>query len=54
MTKTDLVTGIIAAESGELSDEDLVLFVSEHQETLSKLQGSWQRTVHQLKEEGLI
>ena len=54
MTKLDLVTGVILAEEGKLTDEELVAFVSEHQETLSKLQGSWQRTVHQLKEKGLI
>ena len=54
MTKTDLITGIIAAESGELSDKELVLFVSEHQETLSKLQGSWQNLVFKLQYEGLI
>ena len=52
--KLDLVAGIIAAENGELSEEDFVAFVSEHQETLSKLQGSWQRIVHQLREEGMI
>jgi hypothetical protein len=52
--KFDLVTGIIAAENGELSDEDLVAFVSEYQETLSKLQGSWQNLVYRLQYEGLI
>jgi len=52
--KLDLVEGIIQAESGELSDEDLVLFVSEHQDTLMQLQGSWQRTVISMKDEGLI
>lgn len=52
--KLDLVTGIIAAENGELTDEDLVAFVSEHQETLSKLQGSWQNLVYKLQFEGLI
>jgi hypothetical protein len=52
--KLDLLDGIIQAESGELSDEDMVLFVSEHQDTLMQLQGSWQRTVMSMKEEGLI
>jgi len=54
MTKLDLVTGIILAEEGKLSDEELVAFVSDHQESLEKLQGSWQNLVLKLQWEGLI
>tara|TARA_R110000787_G_scaffold13079_6_gene41506 strand:+ start:914 stop:1078 length:165 start_codon:yes stop_codon:yes gene_type:complete len=50
MTKLDLVTGIIAAEEGNLNDEELVAFVSDHQDSLSQLQGRWQRLVADLKE----
>ena len=54
MTKLDLVTGIILAEEGKLSDEELVAFVSDHQESLEKLQGSWKNLVLKLQWEGLI
>ena len=54
MTKLDLVTGIILAEEGKLSDEELVAFVSDHQDSLSQLQGTWQRFVISLKEQGKI
>jgi hypothetical protein len=50
----ELVTGIILAESGELSDEDLISFVAEHRDTLVNLQGSWGRCVASMEEQGLI
>ena len=50
----DLVTGIILAESGEMSDEELIEFVSEHRATLVNLQGSWGRCVASMEEQGLI
>ena len=50
----NLVTGIIEAENGEMSDDELREFVLEHKDTLMLLQGSWQRTVQQvLREEEL-
>ena len=54
MTKLDLVTGVILAEEGKLTDEELVAFVSDHQDSLSQLQGTWQRFVASLKEQGKI
>lgn len=54
MIKLDLVTGIILAESGELSDNDLIKFVKKHQDALMQLQGSWGRCVQSMKESGLI
>ena len=54
MTKLDLVRGIIAAEEGKLNDKELVAFVSDHQDSLSQLQGRWQRLVASFKEKGLI
>lgn len=54
MTKLDLVTGIILAEEGKLSDEELVAFVSDHQESLEKLQGSWKNLVLKLQWYGWI
>ena len=54
MAKLDLVRGIILAEEGKLSDKELVAFVSEHQDSLSQLQGRWQRLVASFKEKGLI
>jgi len=48
----DLTTGVILAETGQMSEEDLIAFVREHKETLMQLQGSWQRTVLALKEAG--
>ena len=50
----DLVTGIILAETGELSDEDLISFVKEHRDTICQLQGSWQRCVQSLEDGGYI
>lgn len=50
----NLVTGIIEAENGEMSDDELREFVLKHKDTLMLLQGSWQRTVQQvLREEEL-
>ena len=54
MTKLDLVTGIILVENGEISEEDLIEFVREYQDTLVGLQGFWGRLVHQLMEGGHI
>ena len=53
MTKLDLVRGVILAEEGKLTDEE-VAFVSDHQDSLSQLQGTWQRFVASLKEQGKI
>jgi hypothetical protein len=44
-SESDIVDGIIRAENGEMSDEELIEFVKEHKNTLMQLQGSWQRTV---------
>ena len=50
----NLVTGIIEAENGEMSDDELREFVLEHKDTLMLLQGSWLWTVQQvLREEEL-
>ena len=54
MAKLDLVRGIILAEEGNLNDKELVAFVSDHQDSLSQLQGRWQRLVATFKEQGLI
>ena len=54
MSKLDLVSGIILAEEGNLNDEELVAFVSDHQNSLSQLQGRWQRLVADLKEQNKI
>jgi len=50
MTKLDLVTGIIKAEEGDLTEFELVEFVKQHQDSLVQLQGRWQRLVADLKE----
>lgn len=50
----DLVEGIILIESGDISHEELIDFVSQHKSTLIQLQGSWVRLVNQLEDEGLI
>lgn len=47
---TDLVTGIIQAEEGTLTDKALIEFVKEHQDSLVQLQGRWGRYVAYLKE----
>lgn len=54
MTKLDLIEGIIAVENGDISEEDLIEFVREYQNTLIGLQGFWGRLIHQLKEGGYI
>ena len=54
MAKLDLVRGIILAEEGKLNDKELVEFVAEHQDSLSQLQGRWQRLVETFKDLGLI
>jgi hypothetical protein len=53
-SKIDLVTGIILVETGEISEDNLISFVSEHKETLLQLQGSWVRLVQALEDGGLI
>jgi len=50
----ELIEGLIQAESGQLTEEELIDFVKEHKEKLLKLQGSWVRCVQYMEEEGLI
>ena len=50
----DIVQGIMALEAGEMDEQQTIDFVAEHAETLWQLQGSYQRMIISMKEEGLI
>ena len=50
----DVVEGIMALEAGEMDEQQTIDFVKEHAETLWQLQGSYQRMIISMKEEGLI
>lgn len=50
----ELVLIIEQRDPGDHSEEEIIESLSEHRETLRRLQGSWGRFIHDLEESGRI
>lgn len=54
MDALDVVLAVEGQDLGDWTEEDLIQALSEHRESLRRLQGSWGRYIAQLEEAGVI